>query len=165
MKNEIRVTGKIKFDPIDVTTKHKKQASWKKVAYVEIDGELTKLYAWLINRRYNITLNPPLRGAHVTFINDALRDFTNVEAWDSVKAKYDGKIVDVVYSPDARTNGEHWWLVIPEEHRSELHDIRTEVGLGRPNFGLHLTIGYANEKNIDHSNYIHNLLKKGLINT
>jgi hypothetical protein len=29
------------------------------------------------------------------------------------------------------------------------------IGLSRPFFGLHMSIGYANEKNIEHSIYIH----------
>jgi len=44
-----------------------------------------------------------------------------------------------------------------------LQSIRTELGLGKPFFGLHMSIGYANEKNIEHSEYLHDLIKKGYI--
>lgn len=166
MKHEIRVTGKIKFDPKDVTTKHKAQASWKKMAYVEIDGDLTYLYAWFIERRYNLWLNPPLRGAHITFINDGRRDFETTDHWDKVKAKYNGKKVTLYLELNPKGNGKHWWLPVSEEHRGELHQIREELTLSsRPKFGLHLTIGFANEKNIEHSRYIHDLLVRGLIKT
>ena len=65
----VTMTGTIKFDPKDKTKKHAKQASWKKLAMVIFDGDVTEYYGWLIKRRYNLQLNKPLRGGHITFIS------------------------------------------------------------------------------------------------
>ncbi len=162
MKKIITVKGKIQFDPEDKTNKHKNQATWKRVAMVLIEGELAEYYAWFINKRYNLPLNRPLRGAHITFINDRGSDMNG--KWDEVKKKWNGKEIDIVLSLDPRTDSAkdkssgHWWLNIPEEHRGQLHGIRAELGLGRPYWGLHMALGYANQKNMPHSKYIHNLI-------
>ena len=167
MVNTITVKGKIKFDPSDKTNKHKNQATWKRVAMVLIEGELAEYYAWFIKKRYNLPLNRPLRGAHVTFINDRASDMNG--KWDEVKKKWDGKEIEIVLSVDPRTDSVkdnssgHWWLNVPEEHREQLHGIRAELGLGRPYWGLHMALGYANEKNIAHSKYIHGLIINGFI--
>jgi hypothetical protein len=40
-------------------------------------------------------------------------------------------------------------------HCPEAESIREAIGLPKdPFFGMHMTLGFANEKNIDHSNYI-----------
>lgn len=171
-KKYIKLKGTIVFDPKDVTRKHKKQAAWKKVAMVMFEkdhqSQIPQYYAWLIKKRYNLELNRPLRGAHVSFINDSVRDIAKglgvsedeaYQKWEEIKDMWDGQEVEVYFDPDARTNGEHWWLMVPEEKRKDLHGIRAQLGLGRPFYGLHMSIGYANERNIDHSNYIHRLVK------
>ncbi|NPV12853.1 MAG: hypothetical protein HPY57_13865 [Ignavibacteria bacterium] len=169
IKNIITYKGIIRFDPDNKTKKHLNQADWKRMALVMIDGEISELYAWFIEKRYNLKLNKPLRGAHVSFINDSVNDIrrglncSESEAeviWNSVKNKWDGKEIEISLSVDARSNAEHWWLVVPEEERKLLHSIRQELGLGRPYWGLHMSIGYANEKNIEHSKYILNLINK-----
>jgi hypothetical protein len=162
MKNTIEITGKIVFDPNNKTRKHEKQGSWKKLAMVLFSDDSSAYYAWFISNRYNITLNPPLRGPHISFISDRHAETKN---WDEIKKKWDGKKIKVVLDLDARSDGKHWWLNIPQEDRGDLHAIRAELGLDRPHFGLHMSIGYANEKNIDHSNYIVRLLRKGKIKT
>jgi hypothetical protein len=165
--NEIRLIGKIVFDPKDKTKKHKGQASWKKVAMISIGGEASEYYAWFINKRYSIKLNPPLRKAHITFINDRGSDMNG--KWEEVKKKWDGKEIEVVMDLDPRTDSDnagsdgHWWLNIPEKDRVDIHNIRAELGLGRPYYGLHMSIGHANNKNIEHSKYIHRLIKNGQI--
>lgn len=166
MKTYIEISGTIIFDPRNSTKKHERQSPWKRMAMVMLDGgtELTSYYAWFIKQRYGIRLNKTLRGAHISFINDHIRDiagnneFEKQAKWEEVRSKYNNKRVKVVVDVDARTNGDHWWFVVPEEHRGELHGIRQELGMGRPHYGLHMTIGYPNEYNIDHSRYIHNLL-------
>lgn len=161
----IKFKGKIKFNPTDKTAKHKLQSTWKVVAMVVFDGEICEYYSWFIKKRYTLVLNKPLRGAHITFINDKMSDISGstdeerTKNWESLKQKWDGKKVEVVLDPDARTNGKHWWINIPEEDRAELQGIRDEVKLGRPKFGMHMSIGYANEKNIDHSLYLHDYIK------
>lgn len=162
MENTIKLTGRIKFDPPDKTTKHKNQAAWKRVAMVVFDNDdLCQYYAWFIFRRFNILLNPPLRSAHITFINDRTTDINR--NWSEVKAKWDGKEIEIVLDVDPRTNGEHWWMNIPHEFRSELQEIRTELGLNRPYFGMHCSIGYVNPKFIEHSHYIHDCINKNFI--
>ena len=132
-----------------------------------MSGDICDYYAWFINKRFNLILNPPLRGPHITFINDRISDMN--DKWDEVKVKWDGKEIDITLFVSPRTDSNdkhstgHWWLNIPEEYRSELHSIRNELGLGRPYFGLHLTLGYANEKNMEHSKYIHRLIINNLI--
>lgn len=182
MKTTFKIKGKIVFDPPDITSKHKNQGEWKKVAYVEFGGDIKKYYRWFINKRYTIPLGEPIRKAHITFINDSHRDMgEGVKDWDVVKRKWNGKYIDVVLSVDVRGDGINWWLVVPEEHRTELHAIRAELNLGRPYFGLHMTIGVARDahdkdenpqhntlrvvrRNEEHSRYIHNLLSRGKIN-
>jgi hypothetical protein len=146
------------------------------MAMIMFRGDLCDYYAWFINRRYNLPLAKPLRNAHISFINDREKD-TNGK-WEEVKKKWDGKEIEVILNVDPRTDGHHWWLNIPEEHRGEIHGIRKELGLGRPFYGLHMSIGYARDEYSDefegnalkakqmnekHSEYIHGLIKKGLI--
>lgn len=174
-KNYITYKGIIHFDPVDKTKKHKFQSNWKRMALVMIDGELSEYYAWFLKKRYNLILNKPLRGAHVSFVNDSVNDMmkglncSEEEAeliWEQVKKKWDGVEIEICLDLDitgsenknAKDYGKHWWLRIPQEKREKLHDIRKELGLGRPFFGLHMSIGYANERNIEHSTYIINLI-------
>ena len=134
-----------------------------------LDGDVAEYYSWFVSKRYNLILNKPLRGAHVSFINDSLRDMMlgnscdEQEAekiWDEVKKRWDRSIVEIHLNIDVRSDGKHWWLNIPHEERKHLQEIRIELGLGTPHWGLHMSIGYANEKNIDHSNNIVELATK-----
>jgi hypothetical protein len=173
-RETIKLKGIIKFEPEDKTKKHKNQSSWKKIAMVFFDGDICEYYAWFVMKRYNILLNKPLRGAHISFINDSMRDLTYngersvkeaTDNWEEVKNKWDGKEIEIVLNLDPRTNGTHWWFNIPHEERSLLQSIRTELGLGKPFFGLHLSIGTPRgDLQLEHSNYIHSLLINGLIN-
>lgn len=171
MSHTISYVGKILFEPENKTKKHLNQAAWKKVAMVMFDGDIAEYYSWFIKRRFNLELNKPLRGAHITFINDSIDDINNrmgtrdeKEAlWECLKKKWDGKEVEVVLNLRPFSDISHWWLIVDHKHRDELHSIRSEIGLGRPYFGLHMTIGYANEKNIHHSRYINSLNDSGLI--
>jgi len=170
--NYITLVGKIVFEPDNVTKKHNLQSSWKRVAMIMFDGEITEYYSWFINRRYNLKLNRPIRGAHISFINDSMKDLTLNgersndevnELWEKVKAKWDGKEIEVVLDLDVRSDSNHWWLNVPHEERESIHSIRAELGLGKPFYGLHMSLGYANEKYIDHSKYIHGLIQRGFI--
>ena len=172
MKDRITLFGKIGFEPENKTKKHNSQSSWKRMAMVHIDGEVTEYYAWFIQKRYNLILNKPLRGAHISFINDSIKDFSQNgtktmeeidETWNNVKIKWDKQIIPVTLDLNPKTDDRTWWLNIPHDERELLHSIRAELGLGRPFWGLHMSIGYANEKNIYHSIYIHELIKKGFI--
>lgn len=155
----IKITGKIIFDPVNETKKHLRQSEWKKVALVQFNGEIAEYYAWFIEKRYSIKLQPPMRGAHVTFINDGVQDSEYLESrWEMVKELFNGIEMTISLSPCVKTNGKHWWFIIPETERMNLHIIRAMLGLDRPRAGLHMTIGHPNTKNIDQSNYITSLL-------
>lgn len=221
MKNRIKLQGKILFDPKDYTNKHKKQSSWKKVVIAKILGDYSEYYAWFIKKRFNLELNKPLRGAHITLINDSLRDIgENIKNWDNFKDMWDGKIIDIYLdvSPkndytncgrrfkltDAPVNqkmtitnidkeisekyslvegqeiikrkGEydnndfrkvevsrikgHWWLSVPYDRRDDINAFRAQIGLGKPYFGPHMTIGHVNEKNFEHYKYIAKAIKR-----
>lgn len=170
MNNIITYKGFIVFDPKDKTNKHEEQSSWKKIAMVMMPGEICEYYNWFIKTRYGFELNKPLRGAHISFINDSYRDIKigcgiskdeEVDSiWDELKKKWDGKEVEITLDLDVRSNEQHWWLNIPNEYRTQLHDIRKEVGLGRPYYGLHMSIGHANERNKEQAEYIRTLCIK-----
>jgi hypothetical protein len=140
---------------------------------VFIDGDICEYYAWFLKRRYNIVLNKPLRGAHISFINDSMRDLTQkgqiseesaLELWETCKQKWDGKEIQIVLDLNPKTDDRSWWLNIPQDERELLHEIRAELGLGRPHFGLHMSMGYARPGlNEIHSKYIHDCIKKGFI--
>lgn len=174
MSDRLTLTGKISFKVENKTKKHNTQASWKKMAMVFMDGDITDYYAWFINKRYNLVLNKPLRGAHISFINDSVKDMSldgkrtpeEVDIlWEEVKARWDGKIIPITIDLNPKTDDRIWWFNIPHNERGLLQGIREELGLGRPYWGMHMSIGYANERNIEHSIYIHDLIKKGFITT
>jgi hypothetical protein len=136
------------------------------------NGEICDYYSWFIKKRYNLRLTKPLRGAHISFINDSFNDLTQngeksleevLNAWETTKNKWDGETIQIVLNLDPRTDGRTWWFNVHYNERELLQSIRTELGLDKPFFGMHMSIGYANEKNIDHSAYIHDLLTKGFI--
>ncbi len=137
-------------------------------------GDITEYYSWILKRRYNLDLKKPERGAHISFINDSLRDLSlngtrtpeEIEKiWSEVKSKWDGKDIEVVINLDPRTDDKYWWFNVPHEERILLQSIREELGLGKPFWGMHMTIGDADRTpvTLEHSKYIHRLLKNGLI--
>ena len=165
--SKITLSGIINFDPPDKTKKHMKQSSWKKVAFVVFDDDTCSYYAWFLKKRFNLEILHPVRKPHVTFINDSLRDINGGDGseeyrndlWKNLKEKWDKKPMDVVLDLNPRSDGDRWWFNVPEDFRVEMHNIRQEIGLGRPYYGLHLTIGNVHPKYIEHSNYILDLLK------
>lgn len=173
MNELVTYKGIIHFDPVNFTKKQTDQSSWKRVAMVMFDGEMTEYYAWFIKKRYDLVLNKPLRGGHVSFINDSLNDMKiglNTEEedyietiWNNTKAKWDNKELEITLNVNARSNSNHWWLNIPNEHRSELHAIRAELGLGRSYYDLHMSIGTVHPRYTEHSKYILDLINKGFI--
>lgn len=171
--DKLLLTGRIEFEPENVTKKHHLQASWKHVAMILFEGDVTEYYAWFINKRYNLVLNRPLRGGHVSLINDSFKEMSlngkrSMEevnrVWNQVKKKWDGIEVPVILNLEPRFNKKHWWLKVPDENRDLLQGIRNELGLGKPYYGFHMSIGYANEKNIFHHEYITRGILNGLIN-
>jgi hypothetical protein len=151
----LKLKGKLHFEPQNKTKKHNEQSSWKRVAMIIIKDDTCEYYAWFIKRRYNLELNKPLRGTHITIINDR-----NSEAidFDKVKESWEGKEIEFYIDPTPRTNGEHWWLRV---WSSDAEDIRVKCGLkAKPYFDFHLTIGYANPRWIEHAKYIHECIKR-----
>jgi len=132
--------GNIEFDPINVSKKHHSQSSWKKTALVKFDDETHLYYAWLIFKRFNLKLIQPLRGTHVTFINDIVDD----EIYRQAREFFNGKEVTIKYDPThIRSNTKHWWMKVESD---DAHNIRSAIGLDpNPYFGLHMTIGLVKD--------------------
>jgi len=153
-----KIIGKIKFDPVNVTKKHSKQAAWKRVVVVEFDGDTYAYYAWFIKNRYGIELNKPLRGTHITIVSDIVDN----DIYEQARKVFDGKELTIEYDPtEVRTNGGHWWL---KAYSVDAENIRRAIGLDpTPYFGFHLTLGVATHLQLDQSKYIHTLIKKGLV--
>ena len=146
------IKGILEFDPINVTKKHDNQSSWKKVAMVRFeDGDDTwAYYSWFLKKRFNLNLNKPLRGTHMTIINDIVDD----NLYEMGRQLFHGKEITIQYNPlDIRSNKKgHWWL---KAYSDDAHNIRSAVGLDpSPYFGLHITIGLATHLQLEHSKYI-----------
>jgi hypothetical protein len=165
----IKLKGKIVFDPQNYTKKQYSQASWKKIAMIVFDNDVSEYYAWFIKKRYNLNLNKPLRGAHISFINDSMKDLRKSletddkgveQRWEHVKSMWNNKEIEICINPDVRSDSIHWWLIVPQENRKFLHVIRAQLGLGRPYFGIHMSIGYAAHLQLEHSKKIQNLIVK-----
>ena len=169
---KIKIFGKIYFEPDNLTKKHNNQSSWKRIAIMMVDGEIDSYYRWFIKKRFNLKLNHPQRGPHVSFINESLKDLsknnmltqTEIDIkWLEVKNKWDKKVVDVELDLSIKTNGDYWWFNFIDNENNSLQDIRNELGLSKPFYGLHMTIGYPPMGIcLEHSHYINNLIKKYL---
>jgi hypothetical protein len=162
------------------------------MAMISIKGDITDYYAWFIKKRFNLELTKPLRGAHISFINDSIDSIageTKAEKqanWERVAKKWHGKKVQIVLdvrphgvSGGKFSEGGHWWLIVPHDERGGLQEIRNELGLGKPYFGMHMTIGSVVDKrpterndagattakimNVEHSEYILKLIERGQI--
>lgn len=153
---DFEIKGKIVFDPPELTNKHEKQSSWKRVVIAMIDcPDFWKYYSWFIKKRYNLELVSPIRGTHFTVINDRI---DNNFYFEYAKSKYDGKPINIKYNIDVRTNDSSWWL---NAYSDEAEQIRIECGLpAKPYFDFHITIGRADGPlRLEHSKYIHHLIK------
>ena len=151
----VKARGVLQFQPKDMTKKHKLHASWKRTAMIMCNDDLAEYYAWFLLKRFNLKLNKPLRGTHVTFINDREKD---VPMFDEAGKMFNGKEIDFYLDLEPLTNGEHWWLRV---YSPDTEAIRVICGGSpEPYYGLHLTLGYANEKNLEHSEYILRCAKK-----
>lgn len=154
----ISLNGKYLFDPDSLTNKHQNQQSWKTTSFVNFDNcELHLYYSWFIKKRFNLELNKPIRSTHISFINDKL----NKEQYDKyviIKEQYNNKNITIKYNPELiRTNGNHWWIKIES---NECDEIRNFIGLDKIYFPYHITLGYVNSKNLQHSEYIHRQILK-----
>lgn len=150
----IKAKGVIEFEPEDKTKKHINQSVWKRVAMIKTNDDLCEYYAWFLKKRFNLELNKPLRGSHITFINDRN---TEVPYFEEAKEFFNTKEIEFYLDIEPRSNGEHWWLRV---YCADAENIRSVAGADpKPYFALHLTIGYATHLRLEHSRYILNICK------
>ncbi len=148
----IKMKGKLIFQPENVTKKHERQ-DWKKITIIKLDCDIDRYYAWFLKKRFRLNFNKNLRGSHVTIISDRI----DSDKFDQASNLFNNKEITFFYELEPRTNTKHWWLRV---HSPEAESIRESMGLSRnPYFGFHLTIGYVNEKNLPHSQYIFDTIK------
>jgi hypothetical protein len=143
--------GILEFDPVNVTKKHLSQSSWKRTAMVRFDCDLFAYYSWFLEKRFNLKLNKPLRGTHLTIINDK---FESDELYRQARELFHGKEITVMYDPAIiRANDKgHWWIKADSD---DARNIRSVIGLDPdPYFGYHITIGLATHLQLEHSKYI-----------
>ena len=149
----IKIKGKLKFQPENKTKKHEKQ-DWKKIAMIQLKCDLDQYYAWFLTKRFGLDFVKNLRGAHVTIISDKV----DPKVFQEVGKLFNNKEITFYYELEPRTNTKHWWLRV---HCPEAEIIRESMGLSKePYFGFHLTIGYVNDRNLGHSEYIYNTVKQ-----
>jgi hypothetical protein len=151
--------GTIVFDPPDVTNKHEKQSSWKKVAMVIINNpDFCSYYSWFVKKRYNLELFKPLRGMHFTVINDEVKLPEQLIKYNEGKLKHNRTTINIEYGIDVRTDDISWWV---GARSTDAEQIRLECGLPvKPYWGFHITIGRVDgDWRIENSKYIHNLIK------
>lgn len=78
--------------------------------------------------------------------------------YNDIKNVYNSKEVNISYNPELiRTDGKHWWIKLDSV---DVDDIRKECQLNDIYFPYHITIGYVNNKNLEHSKYIHRQILK-----
>lgn len=149
----IKLKGKLKFEVENKTKKHEQQ-DWKKTAMIMLKCDLDNYYAWFLKKRFNLEFVKNLRGAHVTIISDRMSS----KIFEEATKLFNNKEITFYYELEPRTNIKHWWLRV---HCPEAEDIREALGLSRePYFGFHLTIGYMNDLNVTHSEYILKTIKR-----
>lgn len=147
-----KAEGKLLFNPPDLTNKHQLQSEWKRVSMILTDCDIDKYYAWFLNKRFSLNLNKNIRGSHITIISEKMEDDSHFQELAKIM---DGRKITFYYENEPQTNGEHWWLRV---YSNEIEAIRESIGLDKyPYFGLHLTIGHASNKYLEHSNYINDV--------
>lgn len=140
--------------PDNITKKHEMQSEWKQTIIIKTNCDIENYYSWFIQKRFNLVLNKTIRGSHLTIVNDKM----NPSEFNKFRDIFENKEIIFYYNPIPVTNGEHWWLRV---FCPESENIREIMGLNRvPYFNLHLTIGYANNKNIEYSKYIERVCKR-----
>jgi len=160
-----KVKGILEFDPVDVSKKHAQQSTWKKVAMVRFyEDDTCKYYKWLLEQRFGLRipdtnvfewrgrLNDPVRGTHVTAINDIVDD----EIYLQAKDMFHGKEVEITYDPTlirCNTKGDKMWWHI-KVYSDDIMNIRNVMGLGAPFHSLHMTIGLVNPTFIEHNEWV-----------
>lgn len=164
MKNYFTLTGKFQFDPKILTSKHERDFNIKnkRTIMLKFDGDVCEYYSWFLKKK-GLNLMCPVAGPHVSFVNDRIKDTAKFDReLDTIKKKYNGVQIPCDISILMRSNVTHWWLPLVKESECYklLMDIRNSLNLGRPEFGLHLTIGHVNDRNLVQSDYLDKIIHK-----
>ena len=163
----ITVKGKIKFDPDKVTKKHLSKSSHK-TCLIELYGaDLSAYYSWFLSKK-GLNLIGPLRGSHITLIDDKFmylkgsNILMKTDIWNKVKEKYDRQKIEIeINISKYHSSTKHWWFRLSKKSDELLMKIRNELGLNKPKFPFHVTIGYINDRpeNIIQSFYLQEIIK------
>jgi hypothetical protein len=147
----LEIKTKIIFDPPEITNKHLKQKDWKNVVICQVNDDTDIYYANFLFKRFGLVLNRSIRKTHITIINDRISEM-DVNLYAKAKEAFNGKELTFKFDPsEIRSNGKHWWLKV---YSDEADVLRNVVGLDNPYYPYHLTLGYANERNIENSKNI-----------
>ena len=157
------IQGKVVFDPEILTHKHNLQSEWKKNVIVIVnEPDFCNYFGWFIKKRYNLKIVEPLRGVHLTIVNDRLSDGVCASElkYNRSKQLFNNKTIDIQYNTDVRTDGKYWWF---KAKSNEAILIRQHIGLNPISyFDFHITVGRVEGREFEkeHGRYIHNLIKK-----
>lgn len=145
--------GILNFDPIPITGKAEKMFKpfW---AIINTNDDLDDYYRWLLLRRFNIILQAPAWGPHIT-VADGQPPLIK-GTWEKIKQEYDQKVIPFTYQNTPLSNGRHWWLRV---QCPIITEIREKLNVQRTNlkWGLHLTLGMPIPRHEEHSMYIHRI--------
>ena len=108
---------------------------------LQCDQGIMEYYRWWIHNSYKDVWGRqiyktcrPLAQCHISMVRGEEPNKVGRQNWNS----YIGQKLNFTYSPDIKTNGKHWWLLID---CPEIASIRWALGLRPyPKLPLHLTI-------------------------
>ena len=149
-----------KFKNFDIRTKKHAKQAWKTTAGVEFKDDTCAYYGSMVYRTHGIKLVQPLRGPHITVVNDKFADSSlNTNEFNKmIKSLYGQELTFEVDIENPTTDGKYWWFPVTS---AESHMLRYILGLNpEPFFGLHLTIGYPTDKMEEQAKYIHRVLNR-----
>lgn len=104
---------------------------------LQCSPSIMEYYRYWIQRELGVRTCQPMAKCHVSMIRG--EEPRDKAYWDTLP----GKQLSLTYSPDVRTNGKHWWVFV---NAPEILEIRRKLGLSKPKYPLHMTIGTTVEK-------------------
>jgi hypothetical protein len=108
------------------------------------DDEIAAYYRWIVQRRFDLALDKPSWGAHVTVVRGE-QPVVNDQLW----ASDNGLEIDFSYTHEVYTNGVHWWLNVDCD---AFEQIRVRYGFPSGKRHFHLSIGrIPNKAKIGHA--------------
>lgn len=150
------VRSKLNFSPKNISKKQISQSSWKCYAFAELDDDSDAYYRWLIKRKTGLELMHPIRGPHISVINDKM----DKAIFEKYASEYKDTELEFTITDKIRSNIYEWWVRVESDDAMKL---RSAFGLGEPYFNLHLTIGIVKESEIPKSDYfVSELMRKSL---